>query len=64
MQQALEELQRAIQHVLALGLGRAGGLEPLRDALRALQPHDALRRLPTACRRCWIRTTRACNWMC
>jgi hypothetical protein len=42
MQQALEELQRAIQHVLALGLGRAGGLEPLRDALRALQPHDAL----------------------
>ena len=42
MQQALEELQRAIQHVLALGLGRAGGLEPLRDALRALQPYDAL----------------------
>ena len=42
MQQALEELQRAIQHALALGLGRAGGLEPLRDALRALQPHDAL----------------------
>jgi len=42
MQGALEELQRAIQHVLALGLGRAGGLEPLRDALRALQPHDAL----------------------
>jgi len=42
MQHALEELQRAIQHVLALGLGRAGGLEPLRDALRALQPYDAL----------------------
>jgi len=42
MQQALEELQRAIQHALALGLGRAGGLEPLRDALRALQPYDAL----------------------
>jgi hypothetical protein len=42
MQHALEELQRAIQHALALGLGRAGGLEPLRDALRALQPYDAL----------------------
>lgn len=42
MQQALESLQRAIQHALALGLNRAGGLEPLLDALRALQPHDAL----------------------
>lgn len=42
MQAALEILQQAIQHALALGLGRAGGLEPLRDALRALQPYDAL----------------------
>ncbi|OYT70266.1 MAG: hypothetical protein CFK48_06505 [Armatimonadetes bacterium CP1_7O] len=42
MQAALEILQEAIQHALALGLGRAGGLEPLRDAQRALQPYDAL----------------------
>jgi hypothetical protein len=42
MQDALEQLQQAIQHALALGLGRAGGVEPLRDALRTLQPYDAL----------------------
>lgn len=42
MQDALEQLQQAIQHALALGLGRAGGLEPLRDALRAVQPYDTL----------------------
>lgn len=42
MRDALEGLQQAIQHTLALGLSRAGGLEPLRDALRAVQGYDAL----------------------
>ncbi|MCS6919585.1 MAG: hypothetical protein NZM28_07430 [Fimbriimonadales bacterium] len=42
MRDALKQLQEAIQHTLALGLSRSGGLEPLRDALRALQPYDAL----------------------
>ncbi|MCX7924685.1 MAG: hypothetical protein N2554_02615, partial [Fimbriimonadales bacterium] len=42
MQTALEQLQQSIQHALALGLSRAGGLEPLRDALAAIQPYESL----------------------
>lgn len=42
MREALEQLQEAIQHTLTLGLSRSGGLEPLRDALRALQSYDSL----------------------
>ncbi|MCS6919250.1 MAG: hypothetical protein NZM28_05730 [Fimbriimonadales bacterium] len=42
MQAVLEQLQESIQHALALGLSRAGGLEPLRDALRAIQPYESL----------------------
>ncbi len=42
MREALEQLQEAIQHTLTLGLSRSEGLEPLRDALRALQACDAL----------------------
>ncbi len=42
MREALEQLQQAIQHALVLGLNRSGGLEPLRDAQRALQRYDAL----------------------
>ncbi len=42
MQQALEQLRQAIQHALALGLARSGGLEPLREALSAIQAYDAL----------------------
>ncbi|MFN4032447.1 MAG: hypothetical protein ACK4ME_02315 [Fimbriimonadales bacterium] len=42
MREVLEQLQQAIQHTLALGLNRPGGLEPLRDAQRALQRYDAL----------------------
>lgn len=48
MESALETLQRAIQHALALGLRRAGGLEPLREALHALRPHTALAPLADA----------------
>lgn len=48
MESALETLQRAIQHALALGLRRAGGLEPLRDALHALHPYTALAPLADA----------------
>ncbi|GIV10912.1 MAG: hypothetical protein KatS3mg020_0403 [Fimbriimonadales bacterium] len=42
MRDALEGLQQAIQQTLALGLSRAGGLEPLRDALRAVQRYESL----------------------
>lgn len=42
MQQALEQVQQAIQHALALGLARSGGLEPLREALSIIQAYDAL----------------------
>ena len=42
MQAVLEQLHESIQHALALGLSRAGGLEPLRDALAAIQPYESL----------------------
>ncbi|MGQ9657287.1 MAG: hypothetical protein ACUVV1_05230 [Fimbriimonadales bacterium] len=48
MESALETLQHAIQHALALGLRRAGGLEPLREALHALHPYTALAPLADA----------------
>lgn len=48
MESALETLQRAILHTLALGLRRAGGLEPLREAMHALRPHTALAPLADA----------------
>ncbi len=42
MQTVLEQLHESIQHALALGLSRAGGLEPLRDALAAIKPYESL----------------------